>query len=106
MNVMIDDKVFFINSTLRSDCKSFSYCDPQHHLIVTGDFRFISNCKLRKLLSNGPYYPENKTINLKIQRALLSKESLSSRYNLTKDKKERIFHLMVKLKFQQTKPIL
>ena len=32
--------------------------------IVTGDLRIIKNSKLRKLLSKGPNYRENKFINL------------------------------------------
>lgn len=108
----------FIINTLHSDCKSFSYRVSHHQHIVTGNLRVISNCKLRKLSSNCLYYRGNKTINYKKSKSPISKDFLSCRYNLTKDTytvwydtiksnvEERIFHVMVKLKFQQTKPIL
>jgi len=44
-------------------CSESNFCDPHHGHIVTGDLRIIENNKLRKLLSKGPNYRENKTIN-------------------------------------------
>ena len=44
-------------------CNESPFCDPHHKHIVTGDLRIIDNRKLRKLLSKGPNYRENKFIN-------------------------------------------
>ena len=51
------------NSIYPCTCSESEYCDPHHGHVVTGDLRFISNPKLRKLFSKGPNYRENKTIN-------------------------------------------
>jgi hypothetical protein len=45
------------------NCQDSEFCDPHHGHIVTGDLRFVTNPKLRKLFSKGPNYRENKTIN-------------------------------------------
>ena len=64
----------FRETTFRGDCKN-SYCDPHHKYTVTGDLRFISACKLQKLLSEGPNYCENKKFNYK-----KCKESIENRF--------------------------
>ena len=116
MSVMTDEEGRFLNSTFPRECEN-CYCDSHHKLIVTGDFRFISNFKFSELFSKGLNYCENKMINYKkckdsIKAALLSSiESLSAKYDLTKDAftawydtiiskvEERMSHLMVKFEF-------
>ena len=108
-----------VNNTFHCHCKNSSYCDPLDKHIVTGDrkfIQFISNYKLRKLkaIVERSYYRENRMINYKKRKECIEKvllltiESLSSKYILTKDTlaawddkiismiEERISHLMQK----------
>ena len=71
----ISRKVFNYNQTLSDvnlskegnwnqscDCKSSTFCyEPRGH-IITGDLRIVKNRKLRRLLSKGPKYREENTI--------------------------------------------
>ena len=108
-----------VSNTFHCHCKNSSYRDPLDKHIVTDDrkfIQFISNYKLRKLkaIVERSYYRENRMINYKkrkecIEKALLlTIESFSSKYILTKDTlaawddkiismiEERISHLMQK----------
>ena len=63
-----DDEINFTlcsetNAPFPCSCSGSTFCDPHHGHIVTGDLRIIENPKLRKLLTKGPNYRENKTIN-------------------------------------------
>ena len=63
-----DDEINFTlcsetNAPFPCSCSGSTFCDPHHGHIVTGDLRIIQNPKLRKLLTKGPNYRENKTIN-------------------------------------------
>jgi hypothetical protein len=57
----IDNEI--ITAPCECNCKDSAFRDPYHQHIVTGDLRIIENLKLRKLLSKGPNYRENRTIN-------------------------------------------
>ena len=57
----IDTETIFAPS--ECNCKDSTFNDPHHQHIVTGDLRIIDNLKLRKLISKGPNYRENHTIN-------------------------------------------
>ena len=80
----------FVSDIFHSGYKDSSYCDLYHIYITTGKLKFILNYKLQDLLSKGPNNCEDKTINHKKCKEsinnllLLSIESLSSEYNLTK----------------------
>ena len=112
------------NSIYPCTCSESEYCDPHHGHVVTGDLRFISNPKLRKLFSKGPNYRENKTINYhkcmnEIKNALdTCVSSLAVKYKVTPESfdnwklkiNEKVAEKVRKLKTshrpQQTKLIL
>ena len=124
-----DDDVRFTtnsesNSTFPCSCSESSFCDPHHGHIVTGDLRIIENAKLRKLLTKGPNYRENKTINYskcirEIDNSLNTcAANLANKYNLdissfdnwisvVKHKiTDKVRHLKSTITPQQTKPVL
>ena len=64
-SVFIDEEVSFSNDTGECLCANSTFCDPNHHHIITGDLRIIENAKLRKLLIKGPNYRKPVSINYK-----------------------------------------
>ena len=42
------------------NCQDSEFCDSHHGHIVTGDLRFVTNPKLRKLFSKGPNIEKTK----------------------------------------------
>ena len=72
-------------------CSTSTFKDSVHNHVVTGDLRIITNSKLRKLLSKGPNFRENKFINY--ERCFTSVvtaldaliENLTGKYNLPAD---------------------
>ena len=78
----------YSNSLFPCFCSESTFCDPHHKHIVTGDLRFITNVKLRKLFSKGPNFREKKTINFRkcIQEIEISITTcaidLAKKYNL------------------------
>ena len=124
LHVEIDEDVVFIRNSFECNCKESEFCDPHHGHIVTGDLRIVSDDKLRKLLSKGPNYRENVTINYKkcktsIHLPLKSAiDTFSTKYKINKQEfnnwyntiilkvSERTNHLQSKFKPQQTKQIL
>ena len=53
------------------DCKSSTFCYEPHGHIITGDLRIVKNRKLRRLLSKGPKYREENTIDRDLNRTIL-----------------------------------
>ena len=112
------------SSLFPCSCSESEYCDPHHGHVVTGDLRIIKNAKLRKLLSKGPNYRENKTINYskcltEIKTALSTCASnMASKYQLdvklfdnwkslvTEKVAEKVRKLKSSRRPQQTKPVL
>ena len=90
-NRVKENDTFIVNNLPTCDCSSSTFKDPVHNHIVTGDLRIINNNKLRKLLSKGPNFRENKFINY--DRCLTSVETaldtlienLIAKYNLTEE---------------------
>ena len=58
-----EDCIFFVENLPQYDCSQSLFKDPVHNHVVTGDLRIIENSKLRKLLSKGPNYRDNKFLN-------------------------------------------
>ena len=48
------------------DRSSSAFCDQQHNHIITGHLRLVANSKLRKLLTKGPNFRENRTISFRV----------------------------------------
>ena len=112
------------NTPFPCSCSDSTFCDPNHGHIVTGDLRIVENSKLRKLLSKGPNYRENKTINYskcnkEINQGLdLCASNLASKYkiplasfeNWLSSIKRKVADKVRQLKStkvpQQTKPVL
>ena len=80
----ISRKVFNYNQTLSDvnlskygnwnqscDCKSSTFCYEPHGHIITGDLRIVKNRKLRRLLSKGPKYREENTIDWDLNKNIL-----------------------------------
>ena len=80
----ISRKVFNYNQTLSDvnlskygnwnqscDCKSSTFCYGPHGHIITGDLRSVKNRKLRRLLSKGPKYREENTIDWDLNKNIL-----------------------------------
>ena len=124
LHIEVDDEVSFIRNSFECHFQESEFCDPYHGHIVTGDLRLVKNKKLRKLLSKGPNYRENVTINYKkcltaIKFALSSFiDTISTKYKINKEDfrnwynnivgkvKDRINHLQSKWKPQQVKQTL
>ena len=53
------------------DCKSSTFCYEPHGHIITGDLRIVKNRKLRRLLSKGPKYREENTIDWDLNKNIL-----------------------------------
>ena len=91
LEILKENDIFIVNNLPTCDCSSSTFKDPVHNHIVTGDLRIINNNKLRKLLSKGPNFRENKFINY--DRCLTSVETaldtlienLIAKYNLTEE---------------------
>ena len=124
-----DDEVSFTlcsetNAPFPCSCSGSTFCDPHHGHIVTGDLRIVDNPKLRKLLTKGPNYRENRTINYskctkEINDSLdLCALNLASKYKIELSSldnwlsliKQKVDNKVRKLKSttvpQQTKPVL
>ena len=80
----ISRKVFNYNQTLSDvnlskygnwnqscDCKSSTFCYEPYGHIITGDLRIVKNGKLRRLLSKGPKYREENTIDWDLNKNIL-----------------------------------
>ena len=106
LNVEIDEDVSFVRDLPTCECENSQFCDPHHNHVITGDLRFVTNVKLRQLLSKGPNYREARTINFKkckdeIQSSISScVENLAAKYELTKEQlkpwENKIMELVVK----------
>ena len=124
LQIEIDDDVSFVRDIPNCDCENSSFCNPFHKHVVTGDLRFVTNDKLRNLLSKGPNYRESRTMNFNkckeaIESALSScAENLSAKYELNPEQlkpwKEKIMQLVdskiqvlrPKITISPTKPFL
>ena len=118
-----EDGPFTMNSS-SCDCENSQFCDPDHKHIITGDFRFVENGKLRKLLTKRPNYREPKTVNfhkalIEIKMAINNcTEKLAEKYTINirdfqrwKDSvinkvENKINLLKNKIKPEMTKPVL
>ena len=73
------------------ECSQSVFKDPVHNHVVTGDLRIIENSKLRKLLSKGPNYRENKFLNYRkclsaVESAIDSKiDKLAGKYGFEEE---------------------
>ena len=91
LKIAVDEDVSFVENLPSCDCSDSEFCDPHHKHVVTGDLRFITNPKLRKLLSKGPNYREPKMLNYRkcrqsIESSISSAiEKLIPKYNLLAD---------------------
>ena len=55
------------------DCTRSKFCNEPHGHIITGDLRIVKNRKLKKLLSKGPKYREQNTIDWDLNLDILKK---------------------------------
>ena len=80
----ISRKVFYYNQILSDvnlskydnwnqscDCKSSTFCFEPHGHIITGDLRLVKKRKLRRLLSKGPKYKGENTIDWDLNKNIL-----------------------------------
>ena len=65
INIVKEQDGFVIQNLPPCDCEHSPFKDAHHNHIVSGDLRLINNKKLRALISKGPNYRENRTINYK-----------------------------------------
>ena len=63
LNISKIDGKYSVDNLQDCDCHLSNYCDTSHGHIVTGDLRFIENKKLRKLMSKGPNFREQRFLN-------------------------------------------
>ena len=63
LDIRKEDGKFLVENLPQCECSQSVFKDPVHNHVVTGDLRIIENSKLRKLLSKGPNYRENKFLN-------------------------------------------
>ena len=88
LDIRQEDGKFFVHDLPECECSQSLFKDPVHNHVVTGDLRIIQNKKLRKLISKGPNFRENKFVNYKkclnaIEIAIDSMiEKLAEKYNL------------------------
>ena len=124
LNIEIDDDVSFVRDLPNCDCENSTFCNPFHKHVVTGDLRFVTNDKLRNLLSKGPNYRESRTMNFnKCKEAIGSAlsscvEHLSVKYEINPEQlkpwEDKIMHLVnkkiqelkSKITISPTKPLL
>ena len=124
LKIEIDDDVSFVRDLPNCDCENSTFCNPFHKHVVTGDLRFVTNDKLRNLLSKGPNYRESRTMNFnKCKEAIGSAlsscvEHLSVKYEINPDQlkpwEDKIMHLVnkkiqelkSKITISPTKPLL
>ena len=61
----------FVNdpTTLPCNCENSPFKDDYHDHIITGDLRIIENNKLRKLMTKGPKFRENKDLDFDTARS-------------------------------------
>ena len=64
LNIVRDGRKYTVENLPICTCIESPFCDSHHKHILTRDLRIIKNSKLRKLLSKGQNYRENKFINL------------------------------------------
>ena len=121
-SIYVDEDVSFVTNSDECNCQNSVFCDPFHKHIVTGDLRIVENKKLRCLLTKGPNFREQRTINFsKCLKSIISALktfviNMISKYNLNPNElntwKDKIID---KIKSQidkniivpeQTKPIL
>ena len=124
LEILKENEKFVVNNLPSCDCSSSEFKDPVHNHVVTGDLRIIRNQKLRKLLSKGPNFRENKFINY--DRCLNSVvagidsfiDNLTGKYNLPAESfhawkneivscvKHKVNHLKFWRVSQPVKPVL
>ena len=63
LDIRKEDDKFLVENLPKCECSQSLFKDPVHNHVLTGDLRIIKNSKLRKLLSKGPNYRENKFLN-------------------------------------------
>ena len=88
IEIIKQNNSFIANNLPTCECSTSLFKDPVHNHVVTGDLRIITNPKLRKLISKGPNFRENKFISY--DRCLSSVEvavdslieNLMGKYNL------------------------
>ena len=59
----LENNVHVVENLPECECHLSEFLDEHHEHVVTGDLRFITNDKLRKLLTKGPNFREPKTVN-------------------------------------------
>ena len=83
-NIDVNDKETFGTGIKECDCQTSAFINNHHNHVITGDLRFITNDKLRSLLSHGPNYREPKTINWRKCRETIGEGLESCAAGLTK----------------------